>query len=68
MDSKKLTKLLLARTEELQADYNLIQYKKILNPDVSSSIDRVSEMGHINGKLKMISEILDLILEETRKN
>jgi hypothetical protein len=68
MDSNKLTKILLDRTEELQAEYNLIQYKKILNPDVSSSIGRVSEMGHINGKLKMISEILDLILEETRKN
>jgi hypothetical protein len=68
MDSNKLTKILLDRTEELQADYHLIQYKKMLNPDTKSSIDRVSEMGHINGKLKMISEILDLILEETRKN
>jgi len=68
MDRIKLTKYLVARTEELQDEYNLVKYKKLINTDTSSQIDQVQELGIIGGKLKMISEVLNYILAEMKVN
>ena len=68
MDRIKLTKYLVARTEELQDEYNLVKYTKLINTDTSSQIDQVQELGIIGGKLKMISEVLNYILAEMKVN
>lgn len=49
--------------DSIQADYHLYKMKKVINPD--ATLDTLAEVYKINGKLEMLSDVMDLIKKES---